>query len=97
MVFLDSLHDRSHVLCEMGLYHQLVKRGHYLVVADTNLNGHPVVYCWWSDDGKGRWAEGGPMEAVKEFLANHKEFCVDKSREYMLFTCFPNGFLRRIA
>jgi cephalosporin hydroxylase len=62
-----------------------VSPGCYLVVEDTNLNGHPVV----DDFGP------GPAEAVQEFLATATAFSVDTSREKLLMTFNPGGYLRR--
>lgn len=86
MVILDSDHSKKHVLKEMELYSTFVSVGNYLVVEDTNINGHPVLTTWGE----------GPMEAVNEFLKNRKDFEVDQSREKFLVTFFPKGFLRRI-
>jgi cephalosporin hydroxylase len=87
MVFLDSDHSRDHVLAELRAYGPLVGEGCYLVVEDTNINGHPVVPHWGA----------GPMEAVEEFLASGAPFAVDRAREKFLFTFNPRGFLRRVA
>ena len=86
MVVLDSCHEKEHVLKEMNLYNQFVSIGNYLVVEDTNINGHPV---------RPRWGRG-PMEAVNEFLKNRKDFEVDHAKEKFLLTFFPKGFLRRV-
>ena len=85
MVLLDSDHARDHVLRELELYGPLVTPGCYLVVEDTNVNGHPVV------PGFGP----GPMEALTVFLATTDEFEVDRSREKLLLTFNPSGYLRR--
>lgn len=86
MVILDSSHEKDHVFKETDLYSQFVSLGNYLVIEDTNLNGHPVEPGWGE----------GPMEAVKAFLKNRKDFKIDRTREKFLLTFFPNGFLKRI-
>lgn len=85
MVILDSDHSRAHVLNELTAYSPLVTRGSYLVVEDTNLNGHPA------DPGFGP----GPTEAVQEFLGTHPEFRVDRECEKFFMTFNPRGYLRR--
>lgn len=85
MVILDSDHRRDHVLAELEAYHPLVSPGCYLIVEDSNINGHPV----WPDHGP------GPMEAVEAFLPRHPEFSIDLGRERFLMTMNPNGFLLR--
>lgn len=86
MVVLDSNHARAHVLEEMRLYCGLVTPGSYMIVEDTNINGHPAF-----------WAHGpGPMEAVEEFLGSHPEFAADETREKYFFTFNPRGYLRRL-
>lgn len=86
MVNLDSDHTKNHVLQEMKIYGELVSKGCYMIVEDTNINGHPVL----SDFGD------GPMEAVNEFLKDREDFVVDKDREKFLLTFNPNGYLKKI-
>ena len=86
MVILDSDHSREHVLRELELYAPLVSKGCYLVVEDTNVNGHPVV------PGFGP----GPMEALNEFLSGSNDFEVDRSREKLMLTFNPCGYLLRV-
>jgi cephalosporin hydroxylase len=85
MVILDSDHRKAHVLHELLAYGALVPPGHYLVVEDTNVNGHPV----YDDHGAGPW------EAVEEFLAFNHDFEIDGTCERFLHTANPRGFLRR--
>jgi cephalosporin hydroxylase len=85
MVVLDSDHGRDHVLQELELYGALVTPGCYVVVEDTNVNGHPVL----PDHGP------GPMEAVEAFLQATDAFEVDRSREKLLLSFNPSGYLRR--
>jgi cephalosporin hydroxylase len=60
--------------------------GGYLIVQDTNINGHPVLPGWGP----------GPWEAVDEFLKTTDAFEIDRSRERFLFTFSPNGYLKRV-
>jgi cephalosporin hydroxylase len=87
VVILDSDHSRDHVLNELRLYAPLVSAGSYLIVEDSNVNGHPVV----PDFGP------GPAEAVTRFLAETDEFEIDRSREKFFLTFNPSGYLRRRA
>jgi len=74
MVVLDSDHSMENVATELELYAEFVTPGQYLVVEDTNVNGHPV----FPDHGP------GPYEAVEAFLARHREFHRDSTRERLL-------------
>lgn len=87
LVILDSDHSRAHVLAELAAYAPLVSPGSYMIVEDTNVNGHPVL----PDFGPGPW------EAVEEFLATEpgKAFEVDARCEKLLMTFNPRGYLRR--
>jgi cephalosporin hydroxylase len=86
MVILDSDHHEPHVSAELRAYHDVVSVGCYLIVEDTNLNGHPAV----PDHGP------GPMEAVEAFLPTAPEFEVDRERERFMLTLNPSGYLRRV-
>lgn len=86
MVSLDSDHSQKHVAKELKIYSPLVSKGCYLVVEDTNLNGHPVDPFFGP----------GPWEAVQDFLKTSKRFEVDKSRERLYLTFYPSGYLKRI-
>jgi len=85
LVVLDSDHSRDHVLAELRAYAPLVTPGSYLVVEDTNINGHPVYEAFGP----------GPMEAVQDFLKERDDFEVDRSREKFLFSFNPGGWLRK--
>uniref|UniRef100_A0A7C4U6Z2 Cephalosporin hydroxylase n=1 Tax=candidate division WOR-3 bacterium TaxID=2052148 RepID=A0A7C4U6Z2_UNCW3 len=86
MVILDSDHHKEHVYKELKIYSEFVSKGCYLIVEDTNINGHPV----FPDFGP------GPMEAVMQFLKENKNFVIDKNREKFLLTFNPMGYLLRI-
>ena len=87
MVVLDSEHSMTHVLAEMRSYAPLVTPGCYMIVEDTNVNGNPVL----PKHGP------GPAEAVRAFLAEDKVFVVDQTREKLLMTFNPGGYLKRIG
>ena len=85
MVILDSDHSMDYVLKEMDAYKRFVDVGSYMIVEDTDVNGHPVC----ADHGP------GPMEAVQAFLARNPDFVIDGAREKFLMTQNPCGFLKR--
>jgi cephalosporin hydroxylase len=85
MVVLDSDHRCDHVLAELQAYSPLVTPGDYLIVEDTNINGHPITPQFGP----------GPMEAVDQFLAADDRFAIDDSREKFYLTFNPRGYLRR--
>jgi cephalosporin hydroxylase len=85
LVSLDSDHSKAHVLKEMEFYGKLVSKGSYMVVEDTNINGHPVVKNFGE----------GPYEAVEEFLKTHSNFYIDYDLEKFLFSFNTHGYLRK--
>jgi len=85
MVLLDAAHNAEHVLEELRIYHQLVSAGSYLIVEDTNINGHPV------EPGFG----AGPTEAIEMFMSENDVFVVDTDMEKFHLTFNPGGFLKR--
>jgi cephalosporin hydroxylase len=87
MVILDSDHTAAHVLRELNIYSKLVTTGSYLIVEDTNANGHPVLPLYGA----------GPMEAVEEFLRRRTDFIVDRQKEKFFMTFNPKGYLRRVS
>lgn len=87
MVVLDSHHGKEHVLEEMETYGKFVSIGNYMIVEDTNINGHPVS----QDSGPGPW------EAVEEYLSRHDDFVQDRGKEETyLFSLNPGGYLKKI-
>lgn len=84
---LDSDHSKQHVLAEMISLRGVLVAGDYLVVEDSNINGHPVFP-----------AHGpGPYEAIVEYFRMFPDdYAHDRERERKFgFTFAPNGFLRR--
>ena len=47
-------------------------------------------------NGRPDWETDNPLEAVREFLAEHPEFEIDRSYERLVTTYCRSGFLRRI-
>jgi cephalosporin hydroxylase len=84
---LDSDHSRDHVLAEMRLLRPLLVVGDYLVVEDSNVNGHPVA------PGFGP----GPFEAIEAYEQQFPgDYRHDREREGKFgFTFATNGFLIR--
>ncbi len=87
LLILDSDHSKAHVLAELNLLARRVNVGGYVIVEDTNINGHPA-YPSFGD---------GPFEAVETFLRQSSDFALDRSKEKFLMTFNPCGYLKRIA
>jgi cephalosporin hydroxylase len=87
LVILDSDHSKEHVLDELRVWADWVPVGSYIIVEDTNLNGHPSH----PDFGP------GPMEAVDAFLAEDERFRVDPNLERLMLTFNPRGYLKRVS
>lgn len=84
MVILDSDHSQAHVTAELDAWGPVVSPGCYMVVQDG--------FVTYADPEHGP----GPLEAVGKWSPTHPEFAVDESRERMLFTFCPSGFLRKV-
>jgi cephalosporin hydroxylase len=85
LVILDSDHSKKNVLEELRIYNKFVTKGSYLIVEDSNVNGHPTC----PEFGPGPW------EAIDAFLNENNEFEIDKDKEKFYFTFNPNGYLRK--
>jgi len=84
---LDSDHSMNNVLSEMKLLQPLLTVGDYLVVEDSDINGHPVL------PGFG----AGPYEAIEAYEREFPfDYTHDDKREMKFgWTSAPNGFLIR--
>lgn len=87
MVTLDSDHSQDNVARELQLYSRHVTLNSYLIVEDTNVNGHPSS----PDHGPGPW------EAVMDFVATNGGFEIDRSCQRHMLTFFPDGWLKRVG
>jgi len=83
MVILDSDHSEEHVFDELCRYSPFVSKGCYLVVEDTNEHAY-------------RGVPAGPARALKKFQPTNRGFVVDESRERLLMTCHPRGWLKKV-
>jgi cephalosporin hydroxylase len=86
-VILDSDHAKAHVMAEMMLLRPLLVSGDYMVVEDSNVNGHPV----YPSHGP------GPFEAIREYFRKYPDdYRYDTAREAKFgFTFATRGFLIR--
>jgi cephalosporin hydroxylase len=84
---LDSDHSMSHVLAEMKRLRPFLSAGDYLIVEDSNINGHPVLPGWGP----------GPYEAIEAYEHEFpNDYTHDLARENKFgWTFAPNGFLIR--
>ena len=95
VVILDSDHRKNHVLKELMAYADIVQPGSYIIVQDSDINGHPVV-IEPQGPASSYAGEPGPMEAIQEFFTLDKRFKIDLDRERLMLTMNPNGYLRRV-
>ena len=87
LVILDSDHNMPHVLEEMKIYSEFVTKGSYMIVEDSNINGHPIMPKWGP----------GPFEAIQKFLQENNFFEIDRRQEKFYLSFNPNGYLRKIS
>ncbi len=77
LLILDSDHAAPHVLRELKAWVPQLRRGDYLIVEDTIVNGHPVR----PEFGP------GPLEAVEAYLVPNPNRLVHDSAREEKFAC----------
>jgi cephalosporin hydroxylase len=69
---LESDHSKAHVLSELMAIRPLLSSGDYVIVEDSNINGHPVMPLWGP----------GPYEAVTDYVKSFPDdYTMDTARE----------------
>jgi cephalosporin hydroxylase len=92
IVIHDADHRKQSVLRDLRIYADIVSVGSYFIVEDG------IVDLFDGASSKRmRWDKGGgPLTAIREFLAQDDRFVVDDERERYLITWNPCGFLKRV-
>ncbi|MBZ4659097.1 MAG: cephalosporin hydroxylase family protein [Desulfacinum sp.] len=89
-----AIHDGDHraeaVLKDLRNYSPLVTPGSYFIVEDG-------IVDVFSPNTELGWSDPGPLEAVRTFLKENKNFEADRSRERYRLTYNPDGYLRRVS
>ena len=93
LVMLDSNHTQEHVMKELNFYSKLVTKNSYCVVFDTiigKMNKKLYPDRPWDFNNS-------PLQAVKKFLKNNKNFVSDISIDNkLLISVSPEGYLKKI-
>lgn len=93
LIILDSNHTKEHVLNELNLYSNVLKKNDYIVVMDTVIEFINQKF----NEGKNFKKNNSPYNAVETFLKNNNKFKVDRRYEDKSYiTVAKNGFLKKI-
>jgi len=85
LVIEDSSHTYENTLMVLQTYSQLIKPGQYIIVEDSICH-----------HGLDVGTAPGPYEAIEEFVAENRDFIIDRAKEEFLITWNPKGYLKRI-
>jgi cephalosporin hydroxylase len=84
---LDSDHSAQNVHAELVMLRDLTTKGDYVIVEDSNINGHPVLPGWGP----------GPFEAMQSYFEkfpNDYTRDIERGRKFGI-TYATHGFLAR--
>jgi cephalosporin hydroxylase len=84
LIIEDSSHEYHNTLNLLNLYSTLIKPGDYFIVEDS-IVGHGLNFE----------NNLGPFEAIEMFIKGNQDFEIDRTRESLLITWNPKGYLRR--
>jgi cephalosporin hydroxylase len=82
MASLDSNHHVSHVKRELVRYGNIVTKGQYMVVEDTNYNR--------------RGKKTDPRKAVEWFLSRNNKFVSEPLERKYIYSLCPYGWLKKV-
>jgi cephalosporin hydroxylase len=86
LIIEDSAHTFENTMKVLRTYSPLVKPGGYFIVEDSICH-----------HGLETGPNPGPYEAVEAFLAENKQFEVDRAKESFFITWNPKGYLKRVV
>ena len=93
IVILDSNHSHKHVLKEIEMYSQLIKKNGYIIVQDTAIEFIEKKHV---NKGRDFGPGNSPFTAVQKFLKQNSQFQIDKLYENKaLITSAISGFLKK--
>lgn len=93
IVILDSNHSHKHVLKELEMYSQLIKKNGYIIAQDTNIEFIKKKHI---NKGRDFGPGNSPFTAVQKFIKQNSKFQIDKLYENKaLITCSIGGFLKK--
>ena len=99
MVFLDSCHEKEHVLAELRAYAPLVNPGSYIVAMDGIMERRAGAPRSAPD-----WTWNNPRQAALEFVRDNAKFVIEEPRFAFnegavteRVTYWPSAFIKRIA
>ena len=92
LIIHDGDHSQEQVLKDLNAYWKLVNVGSYFIVEDGIIDLFAP-----GDFGAPYYKNGGPLEAIEQFLSENSHFVVDMEQEYFLLTYNPRGYLKRVC